>query len=281
MPARQAVDIGGQAIKRHDKSLIKEKRNMSITKESELIGMKKASEAVAYTLKEMRNFAQPGMTTKELDNFGGQIFNDLGANSAPYLTYGFPGWTCISINNEFCHGIPSDKKTLYEGDLINIDVSAELNGFWSDNGGSFVLGTDINQHQKLIEASKQILHKAIYNIKAGIRISDIGFLIETEAKKRGYRVIKNLTGHGIGRSLHEEPGEIANFRDRFNPTRFKKNSVVAIETFISTDSAYAETLQDGWTMVGNRGGFIAQHEHTIVVTEGKPIVLTEMNEIWN
>jgi methionyl aminopeptidase len=254
---------------------------MSITQESELTGMKKASEAVAYTLKAMRNFAQPGMTTKELDNFGGQILNDLGAKSAPYVTYGFPGWTCISVNNEFCHGIPSDKKMLREGDLINIDVSAELGGFWSDNGGSFVLGEDVNQHQKLIEASKQILHKAIFNIKGGVRISDIGFLIETEAKKRGYRVIKNLTGHGIGRSLHEEPSEIANYRDKFNLTRFKKNSVVAIETFISTTSTYAETLKDGWTMVGNKGGFMAQHEHTIVVTDGKPIVLTAMNEIWD
>jgi len=129
---------------------------------------------------------------------------------------------------------------LNEGDLINIDVSAELDGFWSDNGGSLVLGTDINQHQKLIEASKQILHKAIYNIKGGVRITDIGLLIETEAKKRGYRVIKNLTGHGIGRSLHEEPREIANFRDRFNLTRFKKNSVVAtniFSTFCSLSSA--------------------------------------------
>jgi methionyl aminopeptidase len=254
---------------------------MSITKESELVGMKKASGAVAYTLKEMRNYAQPGMTTKELDNYGGQILKDLGAKSAPYLTYGFPGWTCISINNEFCHGIPSDKRIIHEGDLINIDVSAELDGFWADNGGSFVIGTDVNQHQKLIEASREILHKAIHTIKGGVRISDIGFLIETEAKKRGYKVIKNLTGHGIGRSLHEEPGEIANFRDRFNLTRFKKNSVVAIETFISTTSTYAETLKDGWTMVGNKGGFMAQHEHTIVVTDGNPIVLTEMNEIWN
>ncbi|RZL45482.1 MAG: type I methionyl aminopeptidase [Pedobacter sp.] len=254
---------------------------MSITQESELIGMQKASEAVAYTLKEMRNFAQPGMSTKELDNYGGQILNDLGAKSAPYLTYGFPGWTCISVNNEFCHGIPSAKRILTEGDLINIDVSAELNGFWSDNGGSFIIGKDVNQHQKLIEASKEILHKAIYNIKGGVRVADIGFLIETEAKKRGYRVIKNLTGHGVGRSLHEEPSEIANYRDRYNLTRFKKNSVVAIETFISTTSTYAETLEDGWTMVGNKGGFMAQHEHTIVVTDGKPIILTAMNEIWN
>lgn len=243
--------------------------------------MQKASEAVALTLKEMRNFALPGMTTRQLDNYGGQILKDLGAKSAPYLTYGFPGWTCISINNEFCHGIPSHKKILKEGDLINIDVSAELGGFWSDNGGSFVLGTDIKKHQKLVDASKQILHKAIYHIKEGVRISDIGFLMETEAKKRGYKIIRNLTGHGIGRGLHEEPREIANYSNRRNLTKFRKNSVVAIETFISTHSTYAETLKDGWTMVGNKGGFMAQHEHTIVVTDGVPVVLTETNEIWD
>jgi methionyl aminopeptidase len=254
---------------------------MSITKEAELIGMKRASEAVACALKEMRIYAHPGMTTKQLDNFGAKILSDFGAKSAPYLTYGFPGWTCISVNNEFCHGIPSDTRMLQEGDLINIDVSAELDGFWSDNGSSFVLGDDINKHQKLIDASKQILRKAIYSIKGGVRISDIGHLIETEARKRGYRVIKNLTGHGIGRSLHQEPSEIANYRDPLNLTRFKKNSVVAIETFISTSSTYAETLEDGWTMVGNNGGFMAQHEHTIVVTDADPIILTEQNEIWN
>ncbi|HRP55622.1 type I methionyl aminopeptidase [Agriterribacter sp.] len=254
---------------------------MSITKEAELTGMKKASEAVACTLREMRNYAQPGMTTKQLDNYGAKILMDFGARSAPRLTYGFPGCTCISVNNEFCHGIPSDKKLLKEGDLVNIDVSAELDGFWSDNGGSFVLGEDIHRHQKLVDASKQILHKAIHNIKGGVRISDIGHLMETEARKRGYRVIKNLTGHGIGRSLHEEPGDIANYRDRFNPERFKKNAVVAIETFISTASTYAETLNDGWTMIGNKGGFMAQHEHTIVVTDGEPVILTAMNGIWN
>ncbi|MBS9525673.1 type I methionyl aminopeptidase [Litoribacter alkaliphilus] len=253
---------------------------MSITREEELIGMKKASEAVALTLKEMRSYAKPGMTTKQLDNFGANILLDFGAKSAPFLTYGFPGWTCISVNNEFCHGIPSNKRILKEGDLVNIDVSAELDGFWSDNGGSFVLGKDINQHQKLIEASQEILQKAIYNIKGGVRISDIGHIMETEAKKRGFKVIKNLGGHGIGKSLHEQPDELLNYRSRFDQRRFKKNSVVAIETFISTTSTYATELNDGWTMVGNKGGFMAQHEHTIVVTDKKPIVLTEMNDIW-
>lgn len=254
---------------------------MSITQEFELIGMQKASEAVAYALKEMTKYAQSGMTTKELDNYGARILSDFGANSAPYLTYRFPGCTCISINNEFCHGIPSDRRILKEGDLVNIDVSAELNGFWADNGGSFVLGEDINQHQKLVDVSRLILKKAIDNIKGGVRISDIGHLIESEAKKRGFKVIKNLGGHGIGRSLHEHPDELLNYKNRFDQRRFKKNSVVAIETFISTTSTYADSLNDGWTMIGNKGGYMAQHEHTIVVTDGRPIILTEMNGIWN
>ena len=254
---------------------------MSITNESELIGMQKASHAVAFTLKQMIEYAQPGMTTKDLDEYGAKILSDLGAKSAPFLTYGFPGHTCISVDNEFCHGVPSEKKILKEGDLINIDVSAELDGYWSDNGASFVVGEDIHQHQKLVDASKEILKKAISNIKGGVKISEIGHLMETEAKKRGYRVIRNLGGHGIGRSLHEQPEELMNYRNRFDQRRFKKNSVVAIETFISTDSSYATELNDGWTMVGDKGGYMAQHEHTIVITDGKPIILTEENEIFN
>ena len=252
---------------------------MSITSEVDLTGMQKASEAVAITLKKMKDYARPGISTKELDDYGQQLLDEFGARSAPSLSYGFPGCTCISINNEFCHGIPSANKILREGDLVNIDVSAELNGFWSDNGASFVLGRDLFGHEKLVDASTNILHKAIRQIKGGVRISDIGFVIETEAKKAGYKVIKNLTGHGIGRKLHEPPHEIANYRDKMNHSRFKKNSVVAIETFISTDSTYAETLPDNWTMVGNRGGFMAQHEHTIVVTDKEPIILTLMNGI--
>ncbi len=254
---------------------------MSITIESELTGIKKISEAVAITLKQMREYAKPGMSTKQLDDFGGEILDELGVKSAPRLTYGFPGWTCISINNEVAHGLPSTQKLLKEGDLINIDVSAELDGFWSDNGGSFILGKDIHGHQKLVDTSKYILQKAINNIKGGVKVSEIGQLIETEAKKAGYKVIKNLTGHGVGRSLHEEPYEIANYRDKSNTARFRKNSVVAIETFISTRSTVANTQADGWTMIGDKEGYVAQHEHTIIVTDGKAIVLTERNEIWD
>ncbi|MGN6421649.1 MAG: type I methionyl aminopeptidase [Pseudobacter sp.] len=253
---------------------------MSISTESERTGMQLASDVVAITLKKMREYARPGMSTKELDEFGGALLAGAGGRSAPAMTYNFPGFTCISVNEEAAHGIPSARRILQEGDLINIDVSAEVNGYWADNGGSFVIGQDIHGHGRLVETSKLILQKAISNIKGGVRISEIGRLIETEARKAGYKVIKNLAGHGIGRALHEEPHEIANFCDKYNRTRFKKNAVVAIETFISTISTIADTQADGWTLIGNKGGFVAQHEHTIMVTDGQPVIFTGKNEIW-
>ena len=272
--------MGRRLKKAKPGSYLSNKTKMSITTQDELTGIQRASDAVALTLKKMRDFAQPGISTKELDEYGARLLAEMGANSAPKLTYDFPGFTCISVNEEVAHGIPSADKILKEGDLINIDVSAELNSFWADNGGSFVLGRDIHGHGKLVDASKRILKKAISSIAGGVRVSDIGRLIESEAKKSGYAVIKNLTGHGVGRSLHEEPHEIANFCDRYNYTRFKKNSVVAIETFISTRSTYADTQSDGWTLSGNRGGFVAQHEHTIMVTGGQPVIFTSKNGIW-
>lgn len=254
---------------------------MSISSQSELAGMQAISELVAITLKQMREFAQPGMSCRELDEFGYEILKSQGARPAPKLMYDFPGWTCISVNEEIAHGIPSAQKILREGDLVNVDVSAELDGFFSDNGGSFILGNDLRNLNPLVNASKTILQKAISRIKGGVRISEIGGLIESEAKKSGFSVIKNLTGHGVGRSLHEDPEEIPCYNDRLNFKRFRKNSVVAIETFISTRATYAHEQNDGWTLKANDGSFVAQHEHTILVTDGEPLILTAANGIWN
>ncbi|MBX2841242.1 MAG: type I methionyl aminopeptidase [Flammeovirgaceae bacterium] len=252
---------------------------MSIKSEQDLNGMKKASEVVGETLYEMRKFARPGISTLEIDVYGYKILNSYGANPAPKKEYNFPGWNCISVNNEAAHGIPSKSVILKEGDLVNIDVSAELNGFYGDNGGSFVVGEDINNHIPLVEASQEILLTAIDRIKGGVKISAIGGFIEKEAKKRGFTTIKNLTGHGIGRKLHDSPRELPCYKDRFNLERFRKNSVIALETFISTKSRFVRTAKDGWTLFAEDGSFVAQHEHTLVVTDGKPIILTHNNGI--
>lgn len=253
---------------------------MIVKTEEELQGIKIVSEAVATTLQKMRTYAQIGMSTKEIDEYGRQILETLGARSAPFETYGFPGYSCISVNEEFAHGVPSDKVILKNGDMINIDVSAELGGFWSDNGCSFVIGEDIQGLQNLINTSREILLEAISQIRGGVKISDIGRLIETRARKSGYTVIRNLGGHGVGRSLHEAPDGIMNYDDRYDKfRRFRKDSTVAIETFISTKSTLTETASNGWAFTGNKGGFVAQHEHTILITSGEPIILTAANEI--
>jgi len=253
---------------------------MSIESQSDLLKITKVSEVVGETLRRMREHARPGMSTKELDEFGYAIMQSYGARPAPNLAYGFPAWTCISLNHEAAHGIPSEKVIMKEGDLVNIDVSAELDGYYADNGGSFILGEDKQQLQPLVDASRQILYKALQQIKGGVRIAEIGRFIQSEARKSGFKVIKNLVGHGVGKSLHEEPREIPCYYDHYNRTRFKKNSVVAVETFISTKASQVHEQGNGWTYVTNDGSFVAQHEHTVVVTDGKPIILTEANRIW-
>ncbi|MBS7334522.1 type I methionyl aminopeptidase [Faecalibacter bovis] len=253
---------------------------MIIETEEELIGMKAVSEAVAITLKEMKDYVKPGMSTLELDIYGSKILEKFGAKSAPYETYKFPGFTCLSVNEEICHGIPKADKIIMEGDVINIDVSAELNGFWADNGGSIVVGDDINGYQKIVDASISALQKAINAVKSGVKIADIGGIIEKEAKKHKFSVIENLTGHGVGRSLHEEPLDLLNFRDPDDKRRLRKNSVIALETFISENSYEAIEQADGWTMIGNEPGVFAQHEHTVLVTSEGPMILTHMNGNW-
>jgi len=252
---------------------------MLITTEEELQGMKRVSEAVARTLFDMKVYAQAGLSTKAIDEYGRKLLEDLGAKSAPFETYGFPGYTCISVNEEFAHGVPSEKVILKNGDLINIDVSAELDGFWSDNGCSFIIGDDIQGVQPLVTASNEILYAALAQISGGVKIADIGRLIETKAKKLGYRVIMDLGGHGVGRSLHEAPDAIMSFYDSNDKRRFRKDTVVAIETFISTVSNLTEKALDGWGFTGNKGGFVAQHEHTVLITAGKPIILTAANGV--
>jgi len=246
---------------------------MSISTQQELDGICAIGRIVGYTLKEMQNSVRPGMTTGELDDIGNEMLRDLGAAPAPRLVYNFPGATCISINNEVAHGIPG-RRVIREGDLVNIDVSAEKNGFFADNGGTVAVDVSDARLLRLCECSKSILDKAIAVAKTGIRVNQVGRTIEREARRNGFRVIENLCGHGVGRSLHEEPAEIANYYDPAYRKTFTQGMVVAIETFISTGAHYVVEKGDGWTYITPDGSRVAQYEHTIIVTDGEPIVVT-------
>ncbi|GHE30893.1 type I methionyl aminopeptidase [Sphingobacterium griseoflavum] len=249
---------------------------MIVTTEQELNMLKQAGHIVAETLQYMLEQVRPGMSTKELDELGGVFLTAKGARSAPRLTYGFPGNTCISVNHVVAHGIPANDIILQDGDLVNIDVSAEWNGFWADNGASILIGDDKYPQRKLLDCSLRTLQALIPRMRAGIRINEVGAYMEKSAKSAGFHVIKNLGGHGLGNALHEEPTDILNFRDPSDKRRFRKGSVVAIETFFNTRSTLAVEQADGFTMLGNKGGYAVQHEVTLVLTDKMPIVITPM-----
>jgi len=247
---------------------------MTIQGQKDIDGLKKAGQAVAETLETMKSALCEGITTRDLDQIGAECLKRHGAVSAPIKMYRFPGTTCISVNREVAHGIPSDR-VIRKGDLINIDVSAELNGYYADTGFTVPFGVTDSKLLDLCACSKRALGKALRVARAGEKLNRIGEVVELEANASGFDVIRNLTGHGIGRKLHEDPS-IFSYYDPHQRGRLGKGMVVAIETFVSTGGRFAEETGDGWTLVADDGGFVAQYEHTVIVTEGEPIVVTRL-----
>lgn len=215
------------------------------------------------------------MTTAELDLIGAEILESFGASSAPKITYNFPGSTCISVNEEVAHGIPGPR-VIHAGDLINIDVSAELNGYYGDAGVSFQLPPYNDDILRLCRSTEETMMSVINHLRAGMKVNEIGRMMELEARKRGYRVVRNLCSHGIGKSLHEKPFEILPFYNPRVTTVLKEGQVITIEPFLSTGADYVEQQSDGWTLSVVDNGRVAQFEHTIIVTKGEPIILTSV-----
>lgn len=213
------------------------------------------------------------MTTAELDEVGAKILNHFGAKSAPKVTYNFPGTTCISVNEEVAHGIPG-QRVIQAGDLINIDVSAELNGYFGDAGVSFQLPPYNEKLVHLCRSTEETMMSVINHLRAGMKVNEIGRVMESEARKRGYKVVRNLCSHGIGKALHEKPFEILPFYNPRVSTVLKEGQVITIEPFLSTGTDFVEQQADGWTLSVADNSRVAQFEHTIVVTKGKPIILT-------
>lgn len=246
---------------------------MSINSEKDLEGLRKVGRIVARCLQLMQSKLEPGMTTGELDAVGGRFLAAHGARSAPRLTYNFPGDTCISVNEEAAHGIPGSR-VLRAGDLVNIDVSAEFEGYFADTGASTILPPESKLQLRVCAAAKKALENAMLEARAGARLNRIGHAIETEAVRNGFTVIENIGSHGVGRALHEEPGFIPGYHDKRDKRILKENQVITIEPFISSGAREVFENGDGWTLLTNPGTFTAQYEHTLVITKGRPLIMT-------
>lgn len=247
---------------------------MTVESEDDIAGLKRIGRIVSLVLHELLETAEPGMTTLELDRLGGELLEQHGARSAPKLTYDFPGFTCISINEEAAHGIPGGR-VIRAGDVLNVDVSAELGGYFADTGGTRVIPPTNPQKTRLCHATRTALEQAMKQARAGQPISGIGAAIERVAKTYGFKIIENLGSHGVGRALHEAPEHIPGYFDPKDKRLLQEGMVITIEPFLSTKSRIVNETDDGWTLVGVPGNLSAQYEHTMIITQGDPIVVTQ------
>ncbi len=247
--------------------------HMSIQSENDLVKLLRIGRIVGLTLKAMQDALEPGMTTAQLDAIGAAFLKQHSARSAPQITYQFPGATCISINDEAAHGIPGSR-VIQPGDLVNIDVSAELDGFFADTGATMPVPPTSDEQQRLCDFTQAALDRALEAVTAGKPINVIGKAVETEARRGGYNIIRELGGHGIGRKLHEEPRNVPNFFTKRASHPLTEGLVLTIEPFLTTGIGRVVTADDGWTLKTPNGALAAQYEHTVVITKGKPILIT-------
>jgi methionyl aminopeptidase len=247
---------------------------MTIDGDDDLAGLARAGRAVAEARDAMLAAVAPGVTTAELDAVGRAVLRAHGARSAPQLAVGFPAATCVSVNDEAAHGIPSPTRVLHAGDLVNVDVSAELEGYWADTGASAGVGSVSPAAARLVAATREAQRDAMTAARAGRPLRQIGRAVQRCARRRGFTVIANLAGHGVGGFLHEPPS-VPSVEDPGDDTVLWEGLVLAVEPFLSTGATAAVTdPADGWTLRTTDGSLSAQFEHTIVVTRGRPLVLT-------
>jgi methionyl aminopeptidase len=248
---------------------------MTIKEHEELLALMEIGRICGLTLKHMQEHVRPGITTLELDQIGEAFMNKQGAKSAPRVTYKYPGGTCISINSVAAHGIPGSYE-IKQGDLVNIDVSAEKNGFFADTGASMGVEPVSDEARKLLEFGQAAFQAALGAAKAGAPINAIGKAAETIARKGGFSIIRELPGHGVGRGLHEPPSVPGYFDKRFN-TKLKEGQVLTIEPFLAYGAGRIKEEKDGWTLrtVDNR--LVVQFEHTVVITKEAPLLITKVD----
>lgn len=246
---------------------------MTIDSDDDLQALRRVGRVVAKARDAMVEAVSSGIATAALDAIARDVFRRNGARSAPRLTYNFPGSVCISINDEAAHGIPSTNRVLRSGDLVNLDVSAELDSYFADCGVSVAVGEVSPSAAQLLEATRLAQREAMDAARAGRSLRHIGRAVVVRARQHGFCVVKNLYGHGVGRALHESPS-VPSFDDGQRAI-LHEGLVLAIEPFLSVSADHIVEDSDGWTLRTADGSLVAQFEHTMVVTQGEPIVVTQ------
>jgi len=237
--------------------------------------MREAGRLSALALKVGGEAVVPGVTTAEIDRVIHDFIVSQGATPSFLNLYGFPASACISVNDELIHGIPGNR-VIKEGDIVSIDVGACLDGYHGDNAATFVAGTASEEALALLDVTKQSLYKGIEMATVGHRVGDISNAVQTYCEERGYSVVREFVGHGVGRSVHEDP-EVPNFGAAGHGPRLVNGMVIAIEPMINAGTRFVSTDSNGWTVRTKDGKLSAHFEHTIAITEDGPIILTDPN----
>src|SRR4051794_33210351 len=244
---------------------------VSIDSPEDLQAMRAAGRVVAEAIREMARRVRPGVTTAELDDVAAGVFARHGARSGPQLDYDFPGVTCISLDDEAVHGIPSAKRRIRDGQLVKLDVTAELDGFYADACRTVAVGKVKPREQRLAAAAQSALRRGLTAAQAGRNVGAIGAPVQAEVERPGFNVCAELTGHGIGRRIHEAP-DIPNIA--WDGPDLTNGLVITVEPIIAAGAGEVYVDDDGWTIRTEDGSPSAHFEHTIVVTDGAPILVT-------
>ena len=245
---------------------------VSIKSDAELEKMRAVGGIVARTLRAMVEGLRAGVTTGELNELGARVLRQNGARSAPPLVYNYPAEVCISVNDEAMHGIPGGR-VLLPGDLVKLDLVAEKEGFFADAAVSVQVPPVSAHVRELTNCAERAFHRALTVARAGNRVREIGRVVENEVRRSGFSVIRELCGHGVGRTIHEAPA-VPNFADRNARARLTEGLVITIEPVIAAGNGRSRLDKDGWTFRTDDGSLSAHYEHTVVITRGHPVLLT-------
>ncbi len=249
---------------------------LCIKNESALKIMAEGGRLLAYCLELLGESIKPGMSTLELDKIAYKYIISNGAKPSFLGMYGFPNTLCISVNEQVIHGIPSKKKIIREGDLVSVDGGVFWKGFHTDMARTFIVGEASEEKKLLVERTKQSFFEGLRFARVGYRISDVSHGIEEYINQFGYGIVRDFTGHGVGRELHESP-EIPNFGAAGHGTRIVNGMTIAIEPMINLGTEKVKVLSDGWTTVTLDGAPSAHYENTVAIIDGEPVIITDPN----